>query len=61
MGVTYELLLGAVVLQSRRDRLPLPPAGGPEHTDLPAIASAGALLSTSSSAAAGSASSIDVV
>jgi len=34
------------------DRLPLPPAGGPEHTDLPAIASAGALLGTSSSAAA---------
>ena len=34
------------------DRLPLPPAGDPEHTELPAIASAGALLGTSSSAAA---------
>jgi len=34
------------------DRLPLPPAGDPEHSDLPAIASAGALLGTSSSAAA---------
>lgn len=34
------------------DRLPLPPSGEPEHTDLPAIASAGALLGASSSAAA---------
>jgi hypothetical protein len=34
------------------DRLPLPPAGEPEHVDLPAIASAGALLGASNSAAA---------
>jgi hypothetical protein len=34
------------------DRLVLPPAGEPEHVDLPAIASAGALLGTAGIAAA---------
>jgi hypothetical protein len=34
------------------DRLSLPPAGEPEHLDLPAMASAGALLGVSGSAAA---------
>jgi hypothetical protein len=34
------------------DRLPLPAAGEPEHVDLPAVASAGALLGASGGAAA---------
>src|SRR6059058_2838597 len=33
------------------DRLPLPAAGEPEHVDLPAVASAGALLGASGGAA----------
>jgi hypothetical protein len=34
------------------ERLPLPPSGEPDHLDLPAIASAGALLGAANSAAA---------